>query len=150
VPVVDFQAQAIYTNNPYAGSFRGYGNVQTTHATAQQMDMLAEKLDMDSIEFHLKNAQKSEETTPQQSFLRECTLGECISTAAKASNYVEKRKQYELEREQESSYRKGIGLASFIHNADDAKIHKSDGCGTILKVNDYARVTVITGASEIG
>ncbi|HRP98745.1 MAG TPA: molybdopterin-dependent oxidoreductase, partial [Rhodocyclaceae bacterium] len=26
VPVVDFNAQAIYTNNPYAGSFRGYGN----------------------------------------------------------------------------------------------------------------------------
>ena len=78
VPVVHFHAEAIYTNNPYAESFRGYGNVQTTFATAQQMDMLAEQLDMDPIEFHLKNAQKSGETTPQKAFLRECALDQCL------------------------------------------------------------------------
>ena len=150
VPVVDFNAQAIYTNNPYAGSFRGYGNVQTTFATAQQMDMLAERLDMDPIEFHLKNAQKSGETTPQKAFLRECALAECLSTAAQACDYTNKHKQYALARKQKGRYKKGIGLASSIHNAGGAKIHKSDGCGTILKVDDYARVMVITGASEIG
>jgi xanthine dehydrogenase molybdenum-binding subunit len=150
VPVVHFNAQAIYTNNPYAGSFRGYGNVQTTFATAQQMDMLAEHLDMEPLEFHLKNAQKSGETTPQKAFLRECALAECLTTAAEACDYANKHKQYALAREQEGRYKKGIGLASAIHNAGGAKIHKSDGCGTILKVDDYARVTVITGASEIG
>jgi xanthine dehydrogenase molybdenum-binding subunit len=150
VPVVDFKAQAIYTNNPYAGSFRGYGNVQTTFATAQQMDMLAEQVDMDPLEFHLKNAQKSGETTPQKAFLRECALAECLSTAAQACDYTNKQKQFAREREQEGRYKKGIGLSSSIHNAGGAKIHKSDGCGTILKVDDYARVTVITGASEIG
>ena len=150
VPVIDFKAQAIYTNNPYAGSFRGYGNVQTTFATAQQMDMLAEQLDMDPLEFHLKNAQKSGERTPQKSFLRECAFDECLTTAASACDYVSKRAQYTREREAEGRYKKGIGLASSIHNAGGAKIHKSDGCGTILKIDDYARVTVITGASEIG
>jgi xanthine dehydrogenase molybdenum-binding subunit len=150
VPVIDFNAQAIYTNNPYAGSFRGYGNVQTTFATAQQMDMLAEQLDMDPIDFHLKNAQESGETTPQKAFLRECALDDCLITAAEASDYTKKHKQYSLAREQTGRYKKGIGLASSIHNAGGAKIHKSDGCGTILKVDDYARVTVITGASEIG
>jgi xanthine dehydrogenase molybdenum-binding subunit len=150
VPVVHFNAQAIYTNNPYAGSFRGYGNVQTTFATAQQMDMLAEQLDMEPIDFHLKNAQKSGETTPQKAFLRECALAECLTTAAQACDYTRKHKQYAEARKQEGRYKKGIGLASAIHNAGGAKIHKSDGCGTILKVDDYARVTVITGASEIG
>lgn len=150
VPVVHFDAQAIYTNNPYAGSFRGYGNVQTTFATAQHMDMLAEQLDMDPLDFHLKNAQKSGEITPQKSFLRECALDRCLITAAEASDYTAKRKKYALAREQAGRYKKGIGLASSIHNAGGAKIHKSDGCGTILKVDDYARVTVITGASEIG
>ena len=150
VPVVHFNAQAIYTNNPYAGSFRGYGNVQTTFATAQQMDMLAEQLDMDPIDFHLKNAQKSGEVTPQKAFLRECALAECLTTAAQACDYTRKHKQYAAAWEQNGRYKKGIGLASSIHNAGGAKIHKSDGCGTILKVDDYARVTVITGASEIG
>ena len=150
VPVVDFKAQAIYTNNPYAGSFRGYGNVQTTYATAQQMDMLADMVDIDPLEFHLKNAQKSGEVTPQKSFLRECALAECLETAARASDYSRKRKDYAAQRDKPGRYKKGIGLASSIHNAGGAKIHKSDGIGTILKVDDYARVTVITGASEIG
>ena len=150
VPVVDFKAQAIYTNNPYAGSFRGYGNVQTTFATAQQMDMLADMVNMEPLEFHLKNSQKSGEITPQKSFLRECALVECLETAAKASDYSRKRKEYAAERNKPGRYKKGIGLASSIHNAGGAKIHKSDGIGTILKVDDFARVTVITGASEIG
>ncbi|MDR2186715.1 MAG: xanthine dehydrogenase family protein molybdopterin-binding subunit [Azonexus sp.] len=150
VPVVDFKAQAIYTNNPYAGSFRGYGNVQTTYATAQQMDMLADMVDLDPLEFHIKNAQKSGEITPQKSFLRECVLAECLETAAKASDYSKKRKEYAALRGAPGRFKKGIGLASSIHNAGGAKIHKSDGIGTILKVDDYARVTVITGASEIG
>ena len=150
VPVVDFQAQAIYTNNPYAGSFRGYGNVQTTFATAQQMDILADQVDIDPLAFHLKNAQKSGEVTPQKFFLRECVLAECLETAAQASDYSRKRAAYAAERSKPGRYKKGIGLASSIHNAGGAKIHKSDGIGTILKVDDYARVTVITGASEIG
>ncbi|MCO5124698.1 MAG: xanthine dehydrogenase family protein molybdopterin-binding subunit [Rhizobacter sp.] len=150
IPVVAFEAQAIYTNNPYAGSFRGYGNVQTTWATAQQMDMLADMVDIDPLEFHLKNAQLSGETTPQKSFLRECAFVECLQTAAEASDYSRKRRDYAAQRDTAGRFKKGIGLASSIHNAGGAKIHKSDGIGTILKLDDYARVTVITGASEIG
>ncbi|MCB2022110.1 MAG: xanthine dehydrogenase family protein molybdopterin-binding subunit [Burkholderiaceae bacterium] len=150
IPVVAFEAQAIYTNNPYAGSFRGYGNVQTTWATAQQMDMLADMVDIDPLEFHLKNAQISGETTPQKSFLRECAFVECLQTAAEASDYSRKRRDYAAQRDTAGRFKKGIGLASSIHNAGGAKIHKSDGIGTILKLDDYARVTVITGASEIG
>jgi len=150
VPVVDFVGQAVYSNNAYAGSFRGYGNVQMTYATAQHMDMLAEQLDMDPIGFRLKNAQKSGEVTPQKSCLRECAFAECLTTAAAATGYVAKLKKYTGERKREGRYKRGIGLASSIHNAGGAKIHKSDGCGTILKMDDYARVTVITGASEIG
>lgn len=154
VPVVNFTGQSVYTNNVYAGSFRGYGNVQMTYATAQHMDMLAEKLyeetGLDPIEFRLKNAQKSGEYTPQKSFLRECVLAECLTTAAEAADYVIKLNKYAAERKEEGRYKRGIGLASSIHNAGGAKIHKSDGCGTILKMDDYARVTVITGASEIG
>ena len=154
VPVVDYKAQAIYTNNPYAGSFRGYGNVQGAWATAQQMDMLAdlvaEASGLDPLAFHLKNAQRSSEVTPQKSILRECVFVECLETAATASDYSRKRKDYAAQRDKPGRYKKGIGLASSIHNAGGAKIHKSDGIGTILKVDDYARVTVITGATEIG
>ena len=41
-------------------------------------------------------------------------------------------------------------MASMIHVGGGAKIYRSDGCGTILKIDDFAKVTLITGASEIG
>ena len=58
VPHCDYRTRAIYTNNPYAGSFRGYGNLQATFAVEAHMDKLAEAIGMDSLEFRLKNAQQ--------------------------------------------------------------------------------------------
>ena len=37
-----------------------------------------------------------------------------------------------------------------LHVGGGAKIYRSDGCGTIVKLDDYGRLTIITGSSEIG
>jgi len=150
VPTVEYRGQAVYTNSVYAGSFRGYGNVQATYVTASVMDMLAEEVGMDPIAFRLKNAQKSGEVTPQGSILDDCRLGECIEIAAEKTDFLRKHKEYAQARCKPARIKRGIGIATSIHNAGGAKIHKSDGCGSILKLDDYARATLITGASEIG
>jgi xanthine dehydrogenase molybdenum-binding subunit len=150
VPNVRFRSQAVYTNNPYAGSFRGYGNVQATYATAVQMDMLAEALGIDLVSLCLKNAQSSGEVTPQGSRLADCAFAECLELAAEKSDFLAKQARYATARDKPGRSKRGIGLASSIHNAGGAKIHRSDGCGTILKLDDYARATLITGATEIG
>lgn len=150
VPNVKVRAQAVYTNHPYAGAFRGYGNVQATYCTAVQMDMLAETVSMDPIAFRLKNAQAPGEVTPQKALLRDCTLADCISLAASKSDFLKKHASNTARRSKAGRIKRGIGIASSIHNSGGAKIHKSDGCGSILKLDDYARATLITGASEIG
>jgi xanthine dehydrogenase molybdenum-binding subunit len=150
VPNVKVHAQAVYTNHPYAGAFRGYGNVQATYCTAIQMDMLAEKVSMDPIAFRLKNAQAPGEVTPQKALLRDCTLADCIRLAASQSDFLKKHASNTAGRSKSGRIKHGIGIATSIHNSGGAKIHKSDGCGSILKLDDYARATLITGASEIG
>ena len=57
VPHCDYHTVAVYSNNPYAGSFRGYGNLQATFAVEAHMDKMAEALGMDPLAFRLKNAQ---------------------------------------------------------------------------------------------
>ncbi|MDP6642922.1 MAG: xanthine dehydrogenase family protein molybdopterin-binding subunit [Rhodospirillales bacterium] len=150
VPNVECKSTAVYTNNPFAGSFRGYGNVQATYVTATLMDKLAEAVGMDPITFRLKNAQEPGEVTPQGSLLKDCALADCIKIAAEKTDFLARHGANTEARDNGGRYRKGIGIATSIHNAGGAKIHKSDGCGTILTMDDYARVTVITGASEIG
>lgn len=48
-------AQVVYTNKQPGGSFRGFGMSQPSFASEVMMDIIAEKLGMDPIEFRLKN-----------------------------------------------------------------------------------------------
>lgn len=150
VPHCKYHTTAVYTNNPYAGSFRGYGNLQATFAVEQQIDELADALGLDPLEMRLKNAQAPGETTPQGMHFKTCGLKECLATAAIAANYREKRAAAIAAQNAPGHVKRGVGIASMLHVGGGAKIYPSDGCGTILKIDDFAHVTLITGASEIG
>jgi CO/xanthine dehydrogenase Mo-binding subunit len=150
VPHCDYHTVAVYTNNPYAGSFRGYGNLQATFAIEQQMDQLAEAIGMDQLEFRMKNAQDAGEVTGQGMVFRSCGFKQCLSTAAERSDFSRKLEQNRNNRNAPGPVKRGIGMAAMLHVGGGAKIHQSDGCGTILKMDDFGHVTLITGASEIG
>jgi CO/xanthine dehydrogenase Mo-binding subunit/aerobic-type carbon monoxide dehydrogenase small subunit (CoxS/CutS family) len=49
---------AVYTNTVPAGAFRGYGLPQTNFAVESAMDELARRLDIDPIDFRLRNVVK--------------------------------------------------------------------------------------------
>ncbi|MBX3591310.1 MAG: molybdopterin-dependent oxidoreductase [Burkholderiaceae bacterium] len=150
VPHCDYHTVAVYTNNPYAGSFRGYGNLQATFAVEAHMDKLAEAIGMDPLEFRLKNAQEPGEVTGQGMTFKSCGFRECLTTAATRSDYQRKHRENQARQKDPDPIKRGIGIASMLHVGGGAKIYPSDGCGTILKLDDFAHVTLITGASEIG
>jgi xanthine dehydrogenase molybdenum-binding subunit len=150
VPHCKYHTTAVYTNNPYAGSFRGYGNLQATFAVEQQIDELAAALGIDPLEMRLKNAQDPGETTPQGMHFKTCGLKECLTTAAAASGWREKHAAALAAQKAPGRVKRGVGMASMLHVGGGAKIYPSDGCGTILKIDDFAHVTLMTGASEIG
>jgi CO/xanthine dehydrogenase Mo-binding subunit len=150
VPHCKYRTRAIYTNNPYAGSFRGYGNLQATFAVEAHMDKLAEATGMDGLAFRLKNAQEPGEVTPQGMHFKSCGFRKCLSTAAERSDFLRKQALYRSRWQSPDPIRRGIGIASMLHVGGGAKIYPSDGCGTILKIDDFAHVTLMTGASEIG
>jgi xanthine dehydrogenase molybdenum-binding subunit len=58
VPHVRNDCYAMYTNNPPAGAFRGFGVTQSAFAVESMMDMLGEELEMDPIELRKLNALK--------------------------------------------------------------------------------------------
>jgi CO/xanthine dehydrogenase Mo-binding subunit len=150
VPHCKYHTVAVYTNNPYAGSFRGYGNLQATFAVEAHMDKLAEAIGMDALEIRLKNAQVPGEVTPQGMHFKTCGLKDCLTVAAERSGYRQKRSENQARRSDHDPVKRGVGIASMLHVGGGAKIYPSDGCGTILKIDDFAHVTLITGASEIG
>jgi selenium-dependent xanthine dehydrogenase len=71
VPHAKIDCYAMYTNNPPSGAFRGFGVTQSAFAVEQNMDLVAQALGIDPIEFRLKNAQKVGVTTATGQLLRE-------------------------------------------------------------------------------
>ena len=55
IPNVDVESRCVYTNTPFCGAMRGFGTPQIAVAHESQMDLLAQKLDMDPLEIRLKN-----------------------------------------------------------------------------------------------
>ncbi len=150
VPHCQYRTRAVYTNNPYAGSFRGYGNLQATFAVEAHMDKLAEAVGMDPVTFRLRNAQEPGEITPQGMHFKSCGFKQCLETAALRSDFRRKHNEYRAKWHDSNPLKRGVGMASMLHVGGGAKIYPSDGCGTILKIDDFAHLTLITGASEIG
>jgi CO/xanthine dehydrogenase Mo-binding subunit len=150
VPHCKYHTLAVYTNNPYAGSFRGYGNLQATFAVEQQIDKMAQALGIDPLQIRLQNAQDPGEVSGQGMHFKTCGLKECLTTATEAAHWREKYEAANADQNTPGRFKRGVGMASMLHVGGGAKIYPSDGCGSILKIDDFAHVTLLTGASEIG
>ncbi len=167
VKACNFNSTAVYTNNVFAGSFRGYGNPQATFALERVIDLLADELGMDKAEIRLLNANEKGEITGQGLHFETCGHKECLETVIKKSQYhLRNTNKNEFTNEKKKSgnadsyvrkdsyfvdrFKKGIGISSMLHVGGGAKIYRSDGCGTILKIDPYGYCTIITGSNEIG
>lgn len=62
--VIDILGQAVYTNNPPAGAFRGFGVTQSCFATEQNINQLAQMVGISPFEFRYINAIKPGDVLP--------------------------------------------------------------------------------------
>ncbi|MBI4648483.1 MAG: xanthine dehydrogenase family protein molybdopterin-binding subunit [Bacteroidia bacterium] len=175
VPACSFDAQAVYTNNIYAGSMRGYGNPQATFSLERNIDIMADKLGIDRVEIRLLNANFKGEVTGQGLEFKTCGHRQCLEAVIKESGYNTEQESPKpqithsvmapealipniksqspnpkIKGKSDNRYKYGIGFASMLHVGGGAKIYRSDGCGTTIKIDDYGHIVIITGSNEIG
>ncbi len=79
VPNVKVDCYAMFTNNPPAGAFRGFGVTQSAFAVESNMDILAHELGMDPFALRRKNALRVGAMTATGQILRESVgLLDCL------------------------------------------------------------------------
>jgi len=83
IPHIWGDVYCVYTNKPIAGAFRGFGVPQVMWALDSQIDILAEGIGMDPVEFRLKNALEEGDISATGQILHSVGIKECISKAAK-------------------------------------------------------------------
>ena len=136
---VKYDAKCVYTNNTYSQAMRGYGNPQATFAIESTLDMLAKKAKISRTQIRYINRNQPGDKTPQGFKISSCGLKECID---------EVEKELGIDKDREKGV--GTGIASMIHVGGGARIYKSDGCGAMLKMDDYGKVDIFTGGTDMG
>jgi CO/xanthine dehydrogenase Mo-binding subunit len=142
---VSFDAWPVYTNNPYSGTMRGAGNPQINFAIESQMDILARKLSLDPVEFRLRNCNRPGDLTVQGMRITTCAMEETLRLAANQIGWKGRHREGAS-----GSKKRGIGFSTLFHVAGGARVYRSDGCGAMIKIDDFGKVSVQIGMSEIG
>lgn len=137
----------VYTNKIPAGAFRGFGNPQVHFAIERQMDLLAEELGMDPVEFRLKNILRNGDRTVHGQLLDHGVgLEEAIKRAIELSNYYEKKKQYES---MSGTIRRGIGIAIMYHG-NSIGAEGADYSAVSIIINRDGSITFRSGTTDMG
>lgn len=139
---IRYNCKNLYTNKSPVGTYRSFGEVQMTFPRESMIDMLAEKLGMDTAEFKLKNCPHSGDISPHGWHLDTCGVAECIEKATAAAGWKEKKANKQPKR--------GIGIASICKDVDDRFTHGFYGSVSFIKILEDGRVQVITGEAEYG
>ncbi|MCH7733189.1 MAG: molybdopterin-dependent oxidoreductase, partial [Candidatus Marinimicrobia bacterium] len=148
IPNIRVKSTSYYTNLPPAGAFRGFGSPQATFGHERIMDIIAEKLGLDPVEFRLKNIVKLGDTTLTNHKLT-ASVGaeETIRQARKAANWTEQRQN----NNSSERYVEGMGIAtSHYGNCLGAAGWSMDGAEVKIQIHPDGSITVAFGLVEMG
>ena len=115
-PNVRIKSQAVATNVPPHGAFRGFGAPQSIFALERHFDKIAKKLGLTPEEFRRRNFIHQGETTATNQEIRErVDMEGLLNKALELTDYHAKTRRFATERA--GNVRRGIGFASFMHGA---------------------------------
>ncbi|MDE2835884.1 MAG: xanthine dehydrogenase family protein molybdopterin-binding subunit [Chloroflexota bacterium] len=87
IPNARFEQYHVYTNNLPGGYMRGPGEVQGSFAMESHLDEVARRLEMDPLEFRMKNLLREGQRTPMNELFAEVRAEETLLAAVERSGY---------------------------------------------------------------
>ena len=147
---IELEGLCVYTNNPIAGAFRGYGVVQTYYALDIQMDEAAARLGLDPAELKLKNAVRAGDIAPSGHPLIGHGLEDCIRRGMQEVAWADARRTAASHnRQADGPIRRGWGIGCEMHGSSAYPGIKEQG-NAIVKLNEDGTATLLTGAAGLG
>jgi putative selenate reductase molybdopterin-binding subunit len=158
-PNIRFHADVVYTNTPPSGAYRGYGVPQGFWAVERHMENIAAQLDLDPIEFRLRNALRagelqpfstawSEGREPRPETINTCGLEDCVAQGSAAIGWSHKYRNADWGSVPEKPHlRRGVGVAMVMQGT---AIPYLDMGGASIKINDDGSFNLLVGATDLG
>jgi CO/xanthine dehydrogenase Mo-binding subunit len=148
-----------YTNNGFSGAFRGFGNTEVCAAIEQAIDDLAFRLDMDPLDFRLRNCLRpGDETAHGQRLGADVALAECLEEVRRLSDWDRKWAEYGRDSSAGGAPGSwpdaflpmhGIGVAAVYHGLS-LGAEGADFAVATVAVNDDDSITLTSGLTDYG
>ena len=148
VPHVEAKSRAVFTNETPAGAFRGFGIPQAAIAHDTLMDMMAEKIGMDLLEFRLRNAiRKGQDTATGQVLEYSAGLDQCLE--ALRDPWQKARAAADaFNAKSDGVRRRGVGLGCMWYGCGNTSL--SNPSTMHVGIAADGTVTLYSGAQDIG
>lgn len=149
-----FEGTAVYTNKVPACALQGYGNPDINFAIESTVDILAEKLGMDPIQFRLMNYRGiGDEFWGQgptiRSIIKSCGVEESLVKGAEFFRWQDKKP----DTEKSGDLRRGIGVARGFHTSGtggptEGEVIDFSSC--MIKINEDGSVDIVSPLMDHG
>jgi CO/xanthine dehydrogenase Mo-binding subunit len=148
IPNAWLDAYTIYTNKPYGTAYRGFGHVEFFWGLERHMELVAQTIGMDPLEFRRMNLLKpgSLTLTGEKITAHSGDIRKCLDAVASAINYG-RLTPAEQAREMQTGLKIGKGVAT-LHKAP--AMPPFTATAVVVKMNSDGTVLVNVGLTEIG
>ena len=148
IPNAWLDAYTIYTNKVFGTAYRGFGHVEFHWGVERHMDLIADAIGMDPIEFRNRNTLKPGSLTLTGEKITEHSgnVTKCIEEAADAIGYGSLTDE-EKEREKRTGMKIGKAVAA-LHKAP--AMPPFTATAVILKMNEDGSITANLSLTELG
>lgn len=145
IPNLNVMGKSVYTNNAYTGSARGAGPPQTTFSTEVAVDMLAEKMGIDALEFRRMNSLKPGQTKSTGMPVAEWCFVEVCDAIKPAYDRARKAAQ-EFNAQNSGPVRRGVGIAAHSFGVGGA----GDSAKLSIEINPDDTITIYAAIADPG
>lgn len=137
----------VYTNNPVAGAMRAFGVCQVSFAIEQIVELLAERLGLDPLEFRRQNALRSGDENLSSVRLSTSTgIGDCLE---KVMGHLLWRERREWQAAAPRQKLRGVGVAAMC-NAMGYGRKVRDSAIARVELTEDGNFLVNSGVSDMG
>lgn len=158
-----FTGEIVYTNRPTPGAYRGYGAPQAEFALECLMEEIATELELDPVEFRMRNAVRVgdpilitaaigegstlDEDQIEPQIIKSCALQQCVERGEAAIAWNRRFDPHWRFHPDRPYVSRGLGMAVCMHGT---AIPGVDMGAASIKINDDGSFNVLVGATDLG
>jgi len=149
VPNVEIHTRTLYTNKTFSTAYRGFGHLEFHWVVERQMDLIAQKIGMDPLEFRMINILRPGKHTISGEVISESTgsPSDCLAAVAKEIGWTGYQTEEEREAQRKTGKIRGKGIA-VLQKAPS--MPSSTATASIIQMDGEGNAKVMIGAIDMG